>query len=134
MNFSIEKLSQDFENRIEFYKKQKGNEIIRSGKVMSLKENVDKENELIEINATVLSQRNYSYYSAQVLIDGNTSEIEDTKCECTDFANNATSSNKYICKHISAALSKYIPLYSALVYELYPAKILATSLLLFSSI
>ena len=110
MNFSIEKLSQDFENRIEFYKKQKGNEIIRSGKVMSLKENVDKENELIEINATVLSQRNYSYYSAQVLIDGNTSEIEDTKCECTDFANNATSSNKYICKHISAALSKYIPL------------------------
>ncbi|BCZ47824.1 DEAD/DEAH box helicase [Clostridium gelidum] len=110
MNFSIEKLSQDFENRIEFYKKQKGNEIIRSGKVNSLKENVDKENELIEITATVLSQRNYCYYSAQVLIDGNTSEIEDTECECRDFSDNITSSNKYICKHISAVLSKYIAL------------------------
>jgi len=110
MNFSIEKLSKDFENRIQFYNRQKGNEIIRSGKVNSLKENVDKENELIEINATVLSQRNYCYYSAQVLIDGNTSEIEDTECECKDFSDNITSSNKYICKHISAVLSKYIAL------------------------
>ena len=106
MNFSIEKLSKDFENRIQFYKKQKGNEIIRSGKIMSLKENVDRENEIIEINATVLSQRNYSYYSVQVLIDGNTSEIEDTDCECKDFDNNITSSNKYICKHICSSFIK----------------------------
>ena len=110
MNFSIEKLSKDFENKIEFYKKQKGNELIRSGKITSLKEIVDRENELIEIDSIVLSQRNYSYYRVQVLIDGNTSEIEDTECECKDFANNITSSNKYMCKHISAILSKYISL------------------------
>lgn len=110
MNFSIEKLSENFENRIQFYKKQKGNELIRSGKVMSLKEKVDMENELIEINTTVLSQTNYSYYSVQLLIDGNTSEIEDATCECRDFTNNTTSRKKYICKHISAVLSKYISL------------------------
>jgi len=110
MNFSIKKLSEDFENRIQFYKKQKGNELIRSGKVTSLKETVDRKNELIEINATVLSQRNYSYYSVEVLIDGNTSEIEDTTCQCMDFVDNITSRNKYICKHICAVLSKYISL------------------------
>ena len=110
MNFSIKKLSEDFENRIQFYKKQKGNELIRRGKIMSLKENVDRENELIKINATVLSQGSCSFYSVGVLIDGNTSEIDDTICECLDFANNITSSNKYMCKHIAAVLSKYIHL------------------------
>jgi len=109
MNFSIEKLSKDFENRTQFYNRQKGNELIRSGKIMNLKEHlINAEKKFIEITGTVLSERDYSVYSAEVLIDGNTSEIEDTNCSCLNFYNNIALSDKYICKHISALLSKYI--------------------------
>ena len=109
MNFSIENLSEDFENKIQFYNRQKGNELIRNGKIMNLKEHfINAEKEFIEITGAVLSERDYSVYSAEVLINGNTSKIEDANCDCLDFYNNIAISDKYICKHISAILSKYI--------------------------
>lgn len=108
MYFNIKKLSEDFEDRVTFYRRQKGNELIRSGKILSLKENVNSDDNIIEINATVLSQRNYSYYYIQVLVDGNTSEIKETGCACLDFHNNGESNKKYICKHVAAVLSKFI--------------------------
>ncbi|MDR3593410.1 DEAD/DEAH box helicase [Clostridium sp.] len=110
MNFNIKKLSEDFENKIQFYTKQKGNELIRLGKIKSLKEEVDREYDLIDIGSIVLSQRNCDYYEVHILVDGNTSTIEETYCECLDYKNHSTQSNKYMCKHIAAALSKYISL------------------------
>lgn len=108
MNFSIKKLSENFESKIQFFKKQKGNELIRAGKVLSLREVVDKEREFIEIHSKVFSQTSYSHYDVKVLIDGNSSEINGTYCDCLDFHKNTTTRNKYMCKHICAVLSKYI--------------------------
>jgi SNF2 family DNA or RNA helicase len=108
MNLSIKKLSEDFEGRIQLSKMQKGNELIRLGKIISLRERSNSEDGIIEINSTVISQRNYAYYYVQVLIDGNTSKIEETGCNCLDFTNNSTLNNKYICKHVAGVLSKYI--------------------------
>jgi hypothetical protein len=75
MNFSIKKLSENFEGKIQFLKKQKGNELVRAGKVLNLREVVDREMELIEITSKVYSQTSYSHYDVKVLIDGNSSEI-----------------------------------------------------------
>lgn len=108
MNFSIKKLSENFEGKIQFLKKQKGNELVRAGKVLNLREVVDREMEFIEITSKVYSQTSYSHYDVKVLIDGNSSEINGTYCDCLDFHNNTTPRNKYICKHICAVLSKYI--------------------------
>ena len=110
MNFSMKKLSEDFQNKVPFYTTQKAGELIRAGKIKVLKENVDRSSDFIEISSVVSSQRNYDHYDVHILIDGNTSKIEDTYCECIDYKNNITSTNKYICKHIAAALSKYISL------------------------
>ncbi|WP_309449613.1 SNF2-related protein [Clostridium sp.] len=35
----------------------------------------------------VLSQRNCAYYDGYILIDANTSKIEETHCECLDYKN-----------------------------------------------
>ena len=110
MNFSMKKLSEEFQNRVPFYTTQKAGELIRAGKIKALKENVDRASDFVEISSVVSSQRNYDHYDVFILIDGNTSKIEDTHCECLDYKSNITSSNKYICKHIAAALSKYISL------------------------
>lgn len=108
MNFNIKKLSEDFESKVEFLKKQKGNELVRAGKVLNLKEIVDREKEFIEIISKVYSQTSYSHYEVKVLINGDSGKIEGTYCDCFDFYNNSTPRNKYVCKHIAAVLSKYI--------------------------
>lgn len=108
MNFSIKKLSEDFENKVPFFKKQKGNELIRTGKVLSLKEEVNSERDFIEIYSKVLSQTSYYCYDVKVLIDGKSSEINSTYCDCSDFHKNTTLRNKYMCKHICAVVSRYI--------------------------
>lgn len=108
MNFNIEKLSKHFESKVDFFKRQKGNELLRAGKVLNIKEIADRERELIELISKVYSQISYSHYDVKVLINGNSSEIEGTYCDCLDYYNNSTPRNKYVCKHISAVLSKYI--------------------------
>ncbi|WP_242982157.1 DEAD/DEAH box helicase [Clostridium sp. LS] len=108
MNFNIEKLSKNFESKVDFFKRQKGNELLRAGKVLNIKEIADRERDFIEIISKVYSQISYSHYEVKVLINGNSSEIEGTYCDCLDFYNNSTPRNKYVCKHISAVLSKYI--------------------------
>lgn len=108
MNFNIEKLSKHFESKVNFFKRQKGNELLRAGKVLNIKEIADRERDFIELISKVYSQISYSHYDVKVLINGNSSEIEATYCDCLDFYNNSTPRNKYVCKHISAVLSKYI--------------------------
>lgn len=108
MNFNIEKLSKYFESKVNFFKRQKGNELLRAGKVLNIKEIADRERGFIELISKVYSEISYSHYDVKVLINGDSSEIEGAYCDCLDFYNNSTPRNKYVCKHISAVLSKYI--------------------------
>ncbi|MDS0527764.1 DEAD/DEAH box helicase [Clostridium sp. SHJSY1] len=109
MNYDVKKLSDDFERKVDFYKKQKGNELIRTGKIQRIQEN-QYAGEEIEVNSIVFSQEDYSYYHVDVFIDCKTSKINGTNCDCLDFYKNGTFKDIYICKHIAAVLSKYIDL------------------------
>ncbi|SMC27979.1 Superfamily II DNA or RNA helicase, SNF2 family [Clostridium acidisoli DSM 12555] len=67
---------------------------------------IDSEDDLININSTVISENLFNEYTAQIELDTLNKSIISTYCSCKDFESNEFRKENYCCKHLVATYYK----------------------------
>lgn len=83
-----------------------GKRILNEGLISSF--NVEKDNNEIIINSSVISENYFSEYSTKLKIDITSKDIISTHCTCQDYANYELKRKNYCCKHLHAIFYNFL--------------------------
>ncbi|MDU5111957.1 MAG: ATP-dependent helicase, partial [Clostridium sp.] len=83
-----------------------GKRIINEGLISSF--NVEKDNNEIIINSSVISENYFSEYSTKLKIDIASKDIISTHCTCQDYVNYELKRKNYCCKHLHAIFYNFL--------------------------
>ena len=96
----IENLDKIIKSETDDNRYRRGKELVRQNKVKDL--NFDVNNEIVNINGTVVSKNRYDSYEVKLGFNVRSRRITTMACNCIDFFNSRFSNRHRICKHIVA--------------------------------